>query len=60
MPVTTLGVPPVPPALPMATTWSPVATFDESAALMVVRPEAPSSWMTATSSVASVPTTWAV
>ena len=46
------GVPPVPPALPIPTTASPTET-DEVLVVTVWRPDAPFSWMTATSSVRS-------
>src|SRR5438128_2255978 len=59
-PVAAVGVPPVPPALPTAVTASPTATDVAVPSLAVVRPDAPDSCSTATSSVASVPTTAAV
>jgi len=59
-PLTADGVPPTPPALPMATTSSPTATAEELPVWTVASPEAPFSWITATSSVGSVPTTLAV
>ncbi len=48
-PPAALGVPPVPPALPMATTAWPTATLDESPSCAVLRPEAPFNWMRAMS-----------
>ncbi len=48
-----LGVPPVPPALPIATTDSPTAALEESPRVAVFRPEAPCSWRTAMSWVES-------
>ena len=59
-PVATDGVPPLPPALPSAVTESPLCTLEESPRLAVVRPDAFCSWITATSLVASYPTTLAV
>ena len=57
-PVAAVGVPPVPPALPTAVTAAPtLVAVDDSVA--VLRPDAPDSCSTATSSVASVPTTLA-
>ena len=47
------GVPPAPPALPIATTLSPTATVLELPREAVCSPEAPWSFMTATSEVAS-------
>jgi len=60
LPFAALGVPPVPPALPTAVTASPALTSDESPIFAVCRPDAFCSWITATSSVGSVPTTFAV
>ena len=40
VPAATDGVPPLPPALPSATTLSPVCTVEESPRLAVVRPDA--------------------
>ncbi len=50
LPVATDGVPPLPPALPSATTFWPLCTPEELR-LTVVRPEAFCSWSTATSLV---------
>ena len=58
VPVTTAGGPLRPNALPMATTESPTETFDD--VLAAVRPDAPLSWIKATSCVASLPSTVAV
>jgi len=52
-PVAVLGVPPVPPALPMPTMASPTLTDDELPRLTVVSPEAFFNWRTATSPVTS-------
>src|SRR5581483_610958 len=49
LPSATEGVPPLPWALPSATTRSPSFTDDESPKLALVRPDAPSAWITATS-----------
>src|ERR1700677_3430240 len=49
VPVATDGVPPLPSALPRATTVLPTATELELPRLAMVRPEAFSSWITATS-----------
>ncbi len=49
LPPALLGVPPVPPALPTATTDWPTAACDESAIFAVCRPDAPCNWRTATS-----------
>ena len=43
-PGATAGVPPVPPALPSATTLSPTLTVEESPVDAVVSPDAPESW----------------
>src|SRR5205085_874623 len=59
-PVVTVGSPPWPSALPAAVTASPTRTLDEFPVVTVARPDAPCSWMTATSCVASVPTTVAL
>ena len=59
VPAAALGVPPTPPALPTPVTESPRLTAVVDV-LIVFRPVAPSSWMTAMSSVGSVPTTVAV
>src|ERR1700730_9295850 len=60
VPATTAGVPPTPPALPIATTGSPGATAEESPTTIGLRPDTPWIWMTAMSSVGSSPTTVAV
>src|SRR6185437_15853459 len=60
VPDAAVGVPPVPPALPTAVTAMPTLTLDESPSLAVASPLASLSWITATSSVGSVPTTVAV
>ncbi len=52
VPDTTEGVPPLPSALPMATTLSPTLT-EELASVTVCRFEAPCSWSTAMSLLAS-------
>ena len=51
-------MPPVPPALPTAVTASPTETVSDDS-FAVLSPDAPDSCSTATSSVASVPTTFA-
>ena len=56
-PLLTLGVPPTPPALPIAATASPVVAVEESARVAVGSPAAPSSWIRATSAVGSTPRT---
>jgi hypothetical protein len=48
-----LGVPPVPPALPMATTASPTVALEESPSGAAFSPDAPWSWRTAMSWVES-------
>src|SRR3954463_1440284 len=58
VPGAALGVPPVPPALPTPVTASPVDTADELV-FTVARPEASTSWTTATSVVVLMPTTFA-
>src|SRR5499427_6075807 len=58
-PTATDGVPPLPSALPSATTLSPTFTEDESPSAAVCSPEAPTAWMTAMSRVWSYPTTLA-
>jgi hypothetical protein len=52
-PATALGVPPSPPALPIATTGSPTFRDEESATDTVERPDAPCSCSTAMSPVMS-------
>ena len=59
-PLVTVGLPPVPPAFPMATTPVPRFTLAESPTWTVLRPEAPCSLTSATSSVGSTPITVAV
>ncbi len=54
-PVTTVGAPPS--ALPTAATEAPIEIFAESPIGTVVSPAAPRNWSTATSLVASAPTT---
>ena len=49
VPPAALGVPPVPPALPTPTTFSPTATLDELSMAAVCRPDALWSCRTATS-----------
>ena len=51
VPATAVGVPPVPPALPTATTGWPTLTFGGLAGGDVFSPEAFCSWSSATSSV---------
>jgi hypothetical protein len=51
VPVTTGSAPPVPPALPMATTGWPTDRSDELPVVTVVSPETSWSWRRATSSV---------
>ena len=53
----TEGGPARPRALPSDTTRSPTTTLPESPKGATLRPVAPWSWMTATSSATSVPTT---
>ena len=53
LPVATDGVPPLPSALPSATTFWPTATVEESPRFTVCSPEAPWSCRTATSLVVS-------
>ena len=53
VPAATDGVPPLPSALPSATTLSPICTVEESPRLAMVRPDAFCSWSTATSWLAS-------
>ena len=60
VPAATDGVPPLPPALPSATTCSPEVTCDELPGDTVASPDAPCSCSTAMSSVLSYPTTFAV
>ena len=60
VPLVTVGVPPVPPALPMATTPVPRVTLAESPTDTVFSPDAPTSLISATSSTGSTPSTWAV
>ena len=49
VPAATAGVPPLPPALPRAITFSPMAAFDELLTVTVLRPDAPLSCSTAIS-----------
>ena len=56
-PVATLGVPPTPPAFPMAVTAAPTARVEEFPMVTVVSFDAPTSFKTATSCDLSVPTT---
>src|SRR5215831_545235 len=58
-PTATDGVPPLPSALPRATTLSPTLTVDESPSDTVCSPDAPTSWSTAMSLLWSYPTTLA-
>ena len=60
LPDTTDGVPPLPSAFPMATTFWPTVTVDESPRGTVCRPDAFCSCSTATSLVLSYPTRVAV
>src|SRR5689334_311343 len=60
VPVTALGVPPSPPALPTATMPSPTLTVDELATVIFLRLLALRSWMTAMSCERSKPTTLAL
>ena len=53
MPCATVGLPPCPPALPMARTGVPSETWAELPTETVFRPEAFCNWSSATSSVAS-------
>lgn len=41
LPAATAGVPPLPPALPRAITFSPTVTFDELPSVTVLSPDAP-------------------
>ena len=59
VPLVTVGEPPVPPALPMATTPVPRLTLAESPTDTVFSPDAPTSLISATSSTGSTPSTWA-
>ena len=54
------GRPPLPPALPSASTASPTLALLESDSVTGFSPDAPTSWSSATSSVESYPTTRAV
>jgi hypothetical protein len=56
-PVVTLGVPPVPPAFPMAVTACPSVSFEELPTLTVASPDTPGRRSNAMSFVLSVPTT---
>ena len=59
-PATTAGLPPAPSALPIATTWVLTFTDAELPSGTVVSPDAPTSWMTETSSVLSYPSHFAL
>jgi len=59
-PPAAVGVPPVPPALPIATTPSPTVAVEESPIFATFNPDAPCSCSTAMSCVASYPTTAAL
>ena len=59
MPVLIAGVPPRPKALPIATSRSPTRRSEEAPSVTGVRPDAPSSWISAMSCVGSAPITLA-
>ncbi len=60
LPSVTVGAPPRPSALPMATTLWPTDSVEESATVTVGRPDTPWIWRSATSSVGSAPITFAI